>query len=74
MRNDELFEIFKTMFPEYAKCAKNSRLIGSKAISIEMGNGKSLIFMYYNQDNWTFGTKVWRRKPDPKKNKQKKED
>lgn len=74
MKNAELFEIFKGMFPDFAKCAKGSKLIGSKAISIEMENGKSLIFMYYGQDNWSFGTKVWRRKPDPtpKKPKDKK--
>lgn len=75
MKKDELFEIFKEMFPDFAKCAKGFKLIGSKSISIEMENGKSLIFMYYGKDNWSFGTKVWRRKPGPtpKKPKQKKE-
>lgn len=76
MKKAELFDIFTKMFPDMAKEVVKVKLIGSKAISMSMNSDKSLIFMWYDDNNWTLGTKVWRRKPEhtPKKKEKKKDN
>lgn len=68
MKGSEIFRKFVTLFPEYAGAIARYTKIGSKAIKLEYtgANGealKPLIFMYKGEDDWTFGTRVWRRKP-----------
>lgn len=67
MKGAEIFQEFCTLFPDYAEAADGYKKIGSKTIKLEFtDNGKALkplIFMYKGDNDWTFGTRVWRRKP-----------
>lgn len=74
MSKEELFNIFKIMFPEWAERVVSYKKIGSKCLAIrfEMPVYKnedpkdiiSRVFLYYDPDNWQFGTKLWRKRPD----------
>lgn len=83
MSKDKLFRIFESMFPEYAKRVTSYRKIGSRALAIILIRGgdeaslmdqgeneeSSRVFLYYGPGNWTFGTKLYRKRP--KKNEAK---
>lgn len=72
MTKTDIFNIFKVMFPEWAKYVTGYKKIGGRVIAIkyDMGEGKrgSLVFLYIDQNNWQFGTKLWRKRPDYIKN------
>lgn len=68
MSKKELFEAFCGLFPEYAKLVVKYKKFGGRTLNLhisfpETGEIKSLMFLYYSDDNWGFGTKLWRRKP-----------
>lgn len=65
MTKEVIFGKFAEMFPLIAPDVKSYKKIGSKTISIRMNNGKTRTFLYNNPDNWNFGTKPWRKKPEP---------
>lgn len=72
MNKDELFSKFKECFPNFALFTKEYKKVGSKTISIKLeGKERPLYFLYNNPDNWNFGTKPWRAKPNPIKNNHK---
>lgn len=69
MTKDELFGVFKIMFPEWAKTVTSYKKIGSRTLAITFCNGPkdpkySRVFLYIDKDNWQFGTKLWRKRPD----------
>ena len=69
MTKNELFGVFKLMFPEWAKMATSYKKIGGRtlAINFETNQGMvnfSRVFLYIDNDNWQFGTKLWRKRPD----------
>lgn len=66
MTKDELFIRFVTLFPYWKSEVRSYKKIGSKCISIEFIDGTSKVFLYYSPDNWNFGTKLWRKKPQNK--------
>ena len=63
MKGADIYQKFCTMFPFYAEAADGYKKIGSKTIKLEYTDNTSLIFMYKGDNDWTFGTRVWRRKP-----------
>lgn len=65
MKKEEIFDHFVELFPDYARHVKTYKKLGSKMISLETEIGERLTFLYMGKDNWNFGTKPWRRKPDP---------
>lgn len=65
MTKEFIFEKFKEMFPNYAEHVKSYKKIGSKTISLRMEDGSTRTFLYNNPNNWNFGTRPWRKKPDP---------
>ncbi len=62
MNKEQLFAMFRMMFPEWAKMAVSYKKIGSRCLAITFQGGKSRVFMYYNADNWQFGTKLYRKR------------
>lgn len=67
MRKEEIFDYFVELFPQHYEHVVSYKKLGSKMISLQMDNGSRLTFLYMGKDNWNFGTKPWRRKPDPLK-------
>ena len=69
---DNIYQGFCKLFPTYVDKVESYKKIGSKSIKLKMktedGSDKFLIFLYNDPWDWTFGTKVWRRKPQYKKN------
>lgn len=65
MTVQNIYKAFSNMFPDLAQAASSHKKVGSKTISIKMKNGKSLVFLFNNEDDWTLGTKLWRKKPEP---------
>lgn len=72
MTKEELFEVFSRMFPEFAKKATSYKKIGSRVLAIkfveEIVDRKiietSRVFLYIDENNWQFGTKLWRKRPE----------
>ena len=75
MSREELFAAFEELFPDWAKKATSYKKIGSKCLAIRFNNGTSRVFLFENPNNWHFGTKLWRKRPDEaEKKKEIKED
>lgn len=84
MNKEQLFEAFKELFPDWAKKATSYKKIGSKTLAINFVTSvdentaceESRVFLYNNPNNWQFGTKLWRKRPEKlqKKNKEVKKD
>lgn len=69
---DNIWNGFTELFPGYVDKVESYKKIGSKSIKLKMKTpegapDKFLIFLYNDPNDWTFGTKVWRRKPQYKK-------
>lgn len=69
MSKDNLFEAFKSLFPEWGVMTTSYKKIGSKCLAIKFAqhgsdNEISRVFLYDNPNNWQFGTKLWRKRPD----------
>lgn len=73
MGKEELFEVFKDMFPIWAGEVTSYKKIGSRTLAIKFEDGTSRVFLYVNDNNWQFGTKLWRKRPE-RLCKQNKED
>lgn len=71
---DNIWAGFCRLFPDYINRVESYKKIGSKSIKIKMNKenisdpDRYLIFLYNDPWDWTFGTKVWRRKPQYKNN------
>lgn len=65
MTGEDLYNAFKEMFPDYADKTIAYKKIGSRTLSIltEVSE-KTFVFLYISDDNWHFGTKLWRKRPD----------
>lgn len=84
MNKEQLFDAFKELFPDWAKKATSYKKIGSKALAIKFitavdrdkVNEESRVFLYNDLNNWQFGTKLWRKRPEQlqKKSKEVNED
>lgn len=84
MNKEQLFEAFKELFPDWAKKATSYKKIGSKALAIKFEESvddqkameTSRVFLYNDPNNWQFGTKLWRKRPEhlQKKSKEVKKD
>lgn len=67
MTKHELFMAFTGMFPNWADTAIGYKKIGSKTLAITFKGDVSTysrVFLYNDPDNWQFGTKLWRKRPD----------
>lgn len=75
MNKEELFKAFCWLFPEWGDRVKGYKKIGSKTLAIEFYDHvtptgavseqtSSRVFLYNNPDNWQFGTKLWRKRPE----------
>ena len=80
MNKEELFKAFQELFPDWAAHVHSYKKIGSKVLAIEFGfkdksetERISRVFLYDSQNNWQFGTKLWRKRPEKTKKKSKKE-
>ena len=80
MNKEQLFEAFKELFPDWARKVISYKKIGSKTLAIKFVtsvegnkiNDESRVFLYNDPNNWQFGTKLWRKRPErlPKKDKE----
>lgn len=64
MKIDNVYNHFIYMFPNWKNDVVAYKKVGSSAICIIFRGGKSRIFLYRSEDDWTFGTKLWRKRPD----------
>ncbi len=65
MSKEEIFNMFKVMFSDWAEFATGYHKIGSRCIAITFDDGGhvcSRVFLYISADNWQFGTKLWRKR------------
>ena len=81
MSKEQLYEAFTELFPDWAQIATSYKKIGSKTLAIEftefMGNVEiktSRVFLYNDPNNWQFGTKLWRKRPENRVKKEEKKD
>lgn len=74
MSREELFAAFEELFPDWAKKATSYKKIGSKCLAIRFNNGTSRVFLFENPNNWHFGTKLWRKRPDKPEKKEENEE
>lgn len=63
MNKDELFAKFRELFPSWKECVVSYKKMGSKCLVVKTQT-TSLVFLYYGPDNWQFGTKLWRKRPE----------
>lgn len=63
MTRDNIWEGFIKLFPYLSDRVERYTKIGSKTIKLHMKNNSTLIFLYIDPNDWTFGTRVWRNKP-----------
>lgn len=70
MNKQQLFEAFNSLFPDWAKRLTSYKKIGSKTLALTFLEGTSdnitstsRVFLYVDQNNWHFGTKLWRKRP-----------
>lgn len=73
-RFDELVAKFKEKFPDWVPNIREFKPFQRDVIILITESGRSLIFMYKNQNDWTFGTKLYRTKPMKKKEEKKDEE
>ena len=72
MNKEQLFDEFKELFPDWAKKVISYKKIGSKTLAIKFVtsveenkvNEESRVFLYNDPNNWQFGTKLWRKRPE----------
>lgn len=64
MSKEKLYTAFEELFPDWAERVTSYKKIGSKCLAIKFNNGTSRVFLFENLDNWQFGTKLWRKRPD----------
>lgn len=62
MNKDELYKAFLELFPHWEGEVEKYKKIGSKALQIRT-RFRSYVFLYYDEKNWQFGTKLWRKRP-----------
>ena len=61
----DLLQKFHELFPNHAQNLESYTRTGANILSIRLKNtDKSLVFLYNNEQNWTFGTKLYRRVPE----------
>lgn len=63
MNKEQIFEAFKKMFPQWAANVVSFKKIGSRCLAIFFNDNTSLVFLYIDENNWQFGTKLWRKRP-----------
>lgn len=63
MTRDNIWEGFIKLFPYLSDRVERYTKIGSRTIKLHMKNNSTLIFLYNDPNDWTFGTRVWRNKP-----------
>lgn len=68
MKKEEIYNAFVRLFPKWEESVISYKKIGSRAIALFFTSSffekdKKLIFFYNNDEDWTFGTKVWRNRP-----------
>lgn len=80
MNKEQIFEAFKELFPNWAARTMSYKKIGAKTLVIKFINEndgdkvKSRVFLYIDPDNWQFGTKLWRKRPEHLTKKEEKKD
>ena len=62
---EKTFEVFSKMFPKLAEQIDHYEPKGSLCIAVYFKDPdkKSLIFLWESPENWTLGTKLWRKRP-----------
>lgn len=76
MNKEELFKAFVALFPNWETSVISYKKIGSKTLAIKFSRQSLLeetdqndteisrVFLYIDPNNWQFGTKLWRKRPD----------
>lgn len=64
MTDEELLEKFKEFFQEYEALVRTYKRIGSRALALTLVDDESLVWLYIDDHNWQFGTKLWRKPPE----------
>lgn len=64
MLKSEIFGSFCNLFPNWAQNVTSYKKVGSRTISLHFIDGSSLLFLYRNPRNFSFGSKIWRKRPE----------
>lgn len=62
-RFKELIDVFEDMFPDWAGHVVEYKPFQRDVIILILEGGRSLVFFHKGDDNWSFGTKLYRPKP-----------
>lgn len=63
MTKEQLMVKFYQKFPEWMSSVVETKKLGPRAIAIKMDNDVSLVWLWNSDDDWQFGTKLWRMMP-----------
>lgn len=63
MTAKELYDIFYRYFPDWAGAVVEYQKIGARALKLRLYGDRTLYFMWYDETNWTLGTKLYRKPP-----------
>lgn len=63
MTAEELRYIFEANFPDWSDGVVEYQKIGARVLKLICKGNQVLYFMWYDDTNWTLGTKLYRKKP-----------
>lgn len=71
MTADQLRDMFEAGFPNWSEDVVEYQKIGARVLKLVCKGGLVLYFMWYDETNWTLGTKLYRKRPEKQKKVQK---
>lgn len=67
MTAEELYHKFEWLMSDWVDGVNDYQKIGARALKIQFGDGFTLYFLWYDDTNWTLGTKLYRKRPEKQK-------
>ena len=59
-----LINLCEPVFGKYLNALVDDYVkVGARALKVSMSDGQTLYFMWYDDNNWTLGTKLYRQRP-----------
>lgn len=65
MKINDIYDAFKNLFPNFEDHVINYEKVGSRMIKLYFDDQQIKYFLYTNSFDWNFGTKPYRRRPNP---------
>lgn len=80
MTADALYDEFVAIFPDALEHGEQGNVvtkydkIGARMLRIEFSDAPTLYFLWYDENNWNLGTKMYRQKPKKQQEKESGQD